>query len=48
MGTSMPTIAFAVEQGIDLAIQWAFEQKIIPRRLSLEELFDDVTASLNP
>jgi len=38
----------ANRKGIDMAIQWAFEQKIIPRRLQLEELFDDVTASLNP
>ena len=38
----------ANRKGIEMAIQWAFEQKIIPRRLSLDELFDDVTASLNP
>jgi 4,5-dihydroxyphthalate decarboxylase len=29
-----------------MAIQWSFEQKIIPRRLSFDELFDDTTASL--
>jgi 4,5-dihydroxyphthalate decarboxylase len=33
--------------GLDLAIQWAFEQKIIPRRLAVEELFDEVTAALD-
>ena len=31
---------------LDMAIQWSFEQKIIPRRLSVDELFDDTTASL--
>jgi 4,5-dihydroxyphthalate decarboxylase len=30
----------------ELAIDWSFEQKIIPRRLSVDELFDDVTAQL--
>lgn len=30
----------------ELAIEWSFEQKIIPRRLSVDELFDDVTAQL--
>jgi len=33
-------------KGIQLAIDWALDQKIIPRRLSFDELFDDVTASL--
>ncbi len=33
-------------KGIQLAIDWALDQKIIPRRLSVDELFDDVTASL--
>lgn len=36
----------ANRKGIDLAIQWAFEQKIIPRRFQVDELFDDLTASL--
>jgi 4,5-dihydroxyphthalate decarboxylase len=31
---------------LDLAIQWSFEQKLIPRRLSVDELFDDTTAAL--
>jgi 4,5-dihydroxyphthalate decarboxylase len=31
---------------LEMAIQWSFEQKIIPRRLSFDELFDDTTASL--
>jgi 4,5-dihydroxyphthalate decarboxylase len=36
----------ANRKGIELAIDWALDQKIIPRRLSYEELFDDVTANL--
>jgi len=31
---------------LEMAIEWSFEQKIIPRRLSLDELFDDTTAAL--
>jgi 4,5-dihydroxyphthalate decarboxylase len=31
---------------LELAIQWSFEQKLIPRRLSVAELFDDTTAAL--
>ena len=31
---------------IGLAIEWSYEQKIIPRRMSVDELFDDTTASL--
>jgi 4,5-dihydroxyphthalate decarboxylase len=42
-----PPIGFeANRKGIELAIDWALDQKIIPRRLSYEELFDDVTANL--
>jgi 4,5-dihydroxyphthalate decarboxylase len=42
-----PPIGYeANRKGIELAIDWALDQKIIPRRLSYEELFDDVTASL--
>ena len=36
----------ANRKGLQLAIEWAFEQKIIPRKLSVDELFDDVTGSL--
>ena len=32
--------------GLNMAIEWAFEQKIIPRRLEIEELFDEHTAML--
>jgi 4,5-dihydroxyphthalate decarboxylase len=31
---------------LEMAIEWTYEQKIIPRRLSFDELFDDTTASL--
>jgi 4,5-dihydroxyphthalate decarboxylase len=38
----------ANRKGLALAIDWAYEQKIIPRRMSVDELFDDTTASLLP
>ncbi len=31
---------------LEMALEWTYEQKIIPRRLSFDELFDDTTASL--
>jgi 4,5-dihydroxyphthalate decarboxylase len=40
---------FGVEanrHALELAIDWSLEQKIIPRRLDVDELFDDVTAAL--
>ena len=36
----------ADRKGLQLAIDWAFEQNIIPRKLSVDELFDDVTGTL--
>ena len=36
----------ANRKGIQLAVDWALDQKIIPHRLSVDELFDDVTGSL--
>ena len=36
----------ANRKGPQLAIDWAFEQNIIPRKLSVDELFDDVTGTL--
>ena len=36
----------ANRKGIELAIDWAFEQKIIDRKLAVDELFDETTASL--
>jgi len=32
--------------GIQLAIDWAFEQKIIPHKIAVDDLFDETTASL--
>lgn len=31
---------------LEMAIDWSYEQKIIPRRLSVDELFDETTAAL--
>lgn len=36
----------ANRKGIQLAIDWAYDQKIITRKLSVDELFDDTTAAL--
>ena len=36
----------ANRKGLQLAVDWALDQKIIPRRLSVDALFDDVTGSL--
>ena len=36
----------ANRKGLQLAIDWAWDQKIIPRKLSVDELFDDTTALL--
>ncbi|MFM2287677.1 MAG: hypothetical protein RL684_820 [Pseudomonadota bacterium] len=36
----------ANRKGLQMAIDWSLEQKIIPRRLSVDELFDDVTGIL--
>ena len=36
----------ANRKGLQLAIDWALDQKILPRRLSVDELFDDVTGAL--
>jgi 4,5-dihydroxyphthalate decarboxylase len=36
----------ANRKGMQLAIDWTLDQKIIPHRLSVDELFDDVTGSL--
>lgn len=36
----------ANRKGLQTAIDWALDQHIIPRRLSVDELFDDVTGSL--
>ncbi|MDR5770057.1 phosphate ABC transporter substrate-binding protein [Caballeronia sp. LZ028] len=36
----------ANRKNLQLAIDWSVEQKIIPHRLSVDELFDDVTGAL--
>lgn len=44
----LPPIGFeANRKALETAIEWSFEQKMIPRRLSLDELFDDTTAALS-
>jgi 4,5-dihydroxyphthalate decarboxylase len=48
-GVPQPFPPMGVEanrKGLQLAIDWAFEQKIIPRMLSVDELFDDTTGDL--
>lgn len=43
-----PPMGFEANRaGIELAIQLAFEQRIIPRKLSIEELFDPAMQALN-
>jgi 4,5-dihydroxyphthalate decarboxylase len=37
----------ANRKGLEMAIEWTYEQKIIPRRLSVDELFDETTAQLD-
>jgi 4,5-dihydroxyphthalate decarboxylase len=42
-----PPIGYeANRKGIQMAIDWSFEQKFIPRRFSYDELYDDTTAAL--
>jgi 4,5-dihydroxyphthalate decarboxylase len=36
----------ANRKGLQMAIDWSYEQKIIPRRLQVEELIDESTATL--
>lgn len=43
-----PQMGFeANRKGIELASQRAFEQKIIPRQLSIDEIFDSAIQALN-
>jgi 4,5-dihydroxyphthalate decarboxylase len=45
--TTLPPFGLeANRKGLELAIEWSYEQKIIPRQLSVDELFDDTTAAL--
>ena len=42
---------FGVEanrKALQLAIDWALEQRVIPRRLEVDDLFDDTTRGLVP
>lgn len=44
---SLPPIGLeASRKSLETAIDWSFEQKIIPRRLTVDELFDETTAGL--
>lgn len=36
----------ANRKGLEMAIQWSHEQKIIPKRISVDDLFDEHTAAL--
>lgn len=45
--STLPPLGFHQNRkGLDMAIQWSYDQKLIPRRLSVDELFDETTASL--
>ena len=44
---SYPPVGFeANRKNIQLAIDWAFEQKFIPRKMAVEDLFDELTVTL--
>jgi 4,5-dihydroxyphthalate decarboxylase len=46
---SLPPLGVeANRKGLAMAIDWSYEQKIIPRRLRVDELFDETTARLAP
>ena len=48
-GDAVTRLPFGLEanrKGLQLAIDWSFEQKIIPRRLTVDEPFDETTAAL--
>ena len=48
MVASLPPLGLeANRKGLEMAIEWSFEQKIIPRRFTVDELFDDTTAHLD-
>lgn len=43
-----PPLGFEANyKGIQLAIDWAYDQKIIPEKVSVESLFDETTRNLN-
>ena len=46
--SKLPPLGFeANRKTLQMAIDWSFEQKVIPRRLAVEELFDATTVNLN-
>src|SRR5262245_6676301 len=50
-GTARDPLRFGVEanrKSLEIVIEYAFKQKLIPRRFSVDELFDDTTRSLAP
>jgi len=45
--TTIPPIGVdANRKALQMAIDWSYEQQILPRRLSVDELFDETTAAL--
>ncbi len=43
----LPPAGFEANRvAVELAIEWAFEQKVIPRRLAIDEVFDTTTRTL--
>lgn len=48
--TAIDTLQFGVERirrSLDLIIEYSVQQKLIPKRVGVDELFDDVTRELN-
>lgn len=45
---NLPPMGLAANRkGLAMAIDWSYEQKLIPRGMSVDALFDDTTANLN-
>ena len=45
--SALPPVGLeANRKTLEMAMEWTYEQKMIPRRLSFDELFDDTTANL--
>jgi 4,5-dihydroxyphthalate decarboxylase len=45
--TKLPPLGFeANRKTLEMAIEWSFEQHVIPRRLTVDELFDETTRNL--
>jgi hypothetical protein len=41
-----PKFAIPVRTGLEIAIDYVHRQRLIPRRLTVDELFDEVTRAL--